>query len=138
MSVDIPISANAGTVVGALNQIRTAIAQASGEAKNFAQIDLSHSEVGKLSAEMKTVLKNFEDLVRLGRGGTAAGVRSALSAGGINPASLAAGGDTERLRALTVWADNVGRQYPDAAERRLDKPTVMVGHRAAVILVATL
>jgi hypothetical protein len=127
MSVDIPISANAGTVVSALNQIRTAISQASGEAKNFAQIDLSHSEVGKLSAEIKTVLKNFEDLVRLGRGGTAAGVRSALTAGGISPASLAAGGDTERLRALTVWADHVGRQFPDAAERRRNINNV-VGH----------
>jgi hypothetical protein len=110
--VDIPISANANAVVSTFREITNAIQRAKGEAADFAAVDLSHSEIGGLSQEIKQVLKNFEDLVRVGRGSTAAGVRAGI---GGNPNTWV--NDQDRLKAFQSWSASVEKQYPDAADR---------------------
>ena len=117
MTVEIPISANPSSVIAGLRELTGAIARAKGEAAEFAAIDLSHGELGNLANEMKSVLKNFEDLARIGRGSTAAGVRAAIGAQGFTPAGLAGGTDHDRLSAFNAWADTVAKQFPDPADR---------------------
>lgn len=105
MTVRIPISADASSVNNAFEQIRTSIRRAGQEGKNFADLDLSHPELARFSADLAKVQQQFEALARA-RGSTAAAVRQ-LSA----PDFLG-------------WYEGHGRQFPETTDRMRHESTV--------------
>ncbi|WP_431860128.1 hypothetical protein [Azospirillum sp.] len=100
MSVRIPITADASSVANAFEQIRTAIRRAGQEGKAFKDLDLSHPELKGVSDDLQRMQKNYEDLLKIGRGATAAAVR------GIGAQDW--GG----------WYDQHVRAFPDENERK--------------------
>ena len=76
MTVRIPISGDSGSLTSAIDRIRDAIRKAGQEAKAFADIDLSHPEIAKVSADLRGLQENVQRLVRDARGPSAAAARA--------------------------------------------------------------
>jgi hypothetical protein len=110
MPVSIPITASATGVTAALQEIQGAITRSGQAAKQFKDVDLSHPELIKLAADIRTVQARFDDLAKVGRGATAAAVRGIQRAGGIDP---------------LAWAGTLNRVFPNAVDR--DRHLRLVG-----------
>jgi len=76
MSVRIPIYTDPTQTVGALDRISQAIEKTGQEGKKFAEIDFSHPELQQFAEDAKQLQSNFEELLKVGRGGTAAAIRA--------------------------------------------------------------
>ncbi len=99
MTVRIPISADPSQIVGAFNQIKEALGRAKQEGVAFASLNLGHPELSDVSDGLRTIEQNFQELKRVGRGRTAAGIR--------------AGGYRDSLE----FMERGGREYADPNER---------------------
>ncbi len=65
MTVRIPVSADASSVLTAFDQIRAAIRRAGQEGKSFSDIDLSHPELADLAGDIKKLHSQYQMLSRL-------------------------------------------------------------------------
>jgi len=120
-SVRIPISADAGGVRQALEEMQRAIDSVAKDAKTFAEIDLSHPELRELAHEIRQVEANLNDMRRVARGETAAAVRAVYDGSGIN--LFGPGG------ALSA---GLAARYPDPAQHNR-----VLGQAANYILAGT-
>lgn len=112
MSVNIQVSADPSSVLSSFNQIQDAIARAGQAGKKFGDIDLSHKELAPFAADLQRVQRQLEELGRLGRGATAAGVKSIM-------------GDTPDLSKLGGFETGATARYPD--RRDLERFIVQAG-----------
>ena len=105
-SVRIPISADASSVNSAFDQIRSAIRRAGQEGRSFADLDLSHPELARFSADLARIQDQFDRLRRTAVGATGAAVR--------------------RLGATDVmgWYAQHGTQFPEDSARARHEATV--------------
>ena len=78
MTVRIPIEADAQHVLSVFEQIRTAIRATGQEGTAFQDLDFSHPELNGLENDIRRVQNQFEQLGKIGRGSTAAAVRSIM------------------------------------------------------------
>ncbi len=106
MSVVIPIGANASGAVSAIDQVREALQRAGQEGRRLQDIDLSHPELGRVAGDLAQMQQNLENLLQLGRGGTATAARHM---------------DRVGTNTWQQWVDRQDqsweRAYPDPAER---------------------
>jgi len=99
MSVNIPIHTDPSQTVSALDRIGSAIRKAGQEGHKFSEIDFSHPELKQFSDDAKKLQSNFEELVKVGRGGTAAAVRAG------------------KYSDVFAWNEGHKRQFPNQSER---------------------
>jgi hypothetical protein len=111
MAVNIPISGDASGVMRSLQQMQQMIRQMGADARAFEGIDLSHPEAGGLNDELRQVIRNFEQLTKIGRGATASSVRGMVGRGG------AGGTEADSLARFTQWFEHVQKAYADPGER---------------------
>ncbi len=78
MTVRIPIEADAQHVLSVFEQIRAAIRATGQEGTAFQDLDFSHPELNGLENDIRRVQNQFEQLGKIGRGSTAAAVRSIM------------------------------------------------------------
>lgn len=106
MAVRIQVEADAAHAKAAFADIRKSLREAGEEGKAFADIDFSKPELKDLEADLRRIDQQWRELLKVGRGETAAGARAGVSKG-----------------AYVDWLDvseGIGRQYSnaDAAERQ--------------------
>lgn len=114
MAVQIPISATPTGAVDAIKQITDAIQRAGQAGRAFAQLDLSHPELSGMAEDIRRLAGRFQDLARVGRGGTAQAFRGVMRAAGATDS-----------RDFLAWDANLPRVFPDQAQ--------MARHRANVL-----
>lgn len=105
----IPVSADPNSAVSAIERVIQAIRRAGQEGRKFADLDLGHPELKDLSDDIRRMQANFQQMKTLGRGSTAAALRS--------------GG----YKDFISWHAGAGSQFPDQRDRRYHYNTVASG-----------
>jgi soluble lytic murein transglycosylase-like protein len=111
MPVNVPINADASGVIRQMQQLREVLRSMGADARAFNGIDLSHPELGDLADDLRTVIKNFEQLSRIGRGTTASNVRGIV--GRAPEGSTPADGMSRMMK----WFEQSQAAYADPGER---------------------
>ncbi|MDU7525230.1 MAG: hypothetical protein E7K72_28350, partial [Roseomonas mucosa] len=128
----IPIEADASATLRQLGEIQATINRAGQADKTFGELDLSHPELRDVAQDLTKVLDNMRELSRVGRGETAAAMRSIIGRGGtgledFNPDSFLAELQKRypNVAALQRAQANIGRAVFSGTGWALPQPSAV-------------